>query len=133
MQKSGLSKEDIRRDADAVIEQAIRSAMESANEAPEVSRLKKKLANTQQLLKMARRELARLSEVNDQIAKDLLKARRDKAVAKVMMPRRLHREIVFHLHPDRWEGDEAKLRAERCLTEFNGLQTWLYESDRWRA
>ena len=131
MRKSGLSKEDIRRDADAVIERAMRSATESANEAPEVSRLKKKLANTQQLLKMARREIVRLREVNNLIAEDLRKARHsaryDKAMAKVVMPKRLHREINFHLHPDRWEGDEAKQRAEKCFTEFNALHADLRE------
>jgi hypothetical protein len=38
----------------------------------------------------------------------------------------LYREIVFHLHPDRWEGREAKARAEKCLAEFNALKTKLH-------
>jgi hypothetical protein len=129
MRESGLSKEDIRRDADAVIERVMRAATKPVNETPEVFQLKRKLANMRQLLKTARREIARLSDVNYQIAEDLRKVRFAVHPAQVMMSKRLHREILFHLHPDRWEGNEAKQRAEKCLAEFNGLKAWLYERE----
>jgi hypothetical protein len=114
----------------SVIEQA-RKPTGPANEALELFQLKQKLTNTKQLLKMARREIVRLREVMSLIDADLrrarIKAKWDAACARLVMPKRLHREINFHLHPDRWEGDEAKQRAEKCFTEFNALHADLRE------
>jgi hypothetical protein len=40
---------------------------------------------------------------------------------RLVMSKRLHREIRAHLHPDRVQDPAAKKRADKCLGEFNGL------------
>ena len=46
---------------------------------------------------------------------------------RLIMPKRLHREIRFHLHSDRIQGHEAKLRADKALAEFNALKVQFSE------
>jgi hypothetical protein len=38
------------------------------------------------------------------------------------MPKRLYREIKFHVHPDRIQDAELKKRANKCLAEFSALK-----------
>jgi hypothetical protein len=89
-------------------------------------------------MKMALEEIIALKRANAAIDKILEgRIKDDKwrgflskyAPPQLIISKRLHREIVFHLHPDRWESNEAKQRAEKCLQEFNALKSKLYEED----
>jgi hypothetical protein len=78
--------------------------------------------------------LKRALEMHDKLLKRRIKNNQlqsksyiDKyGIPQLILSKRLHREIAFHLHPDRWDG-EAKARAEKCMAEFNSLKAKLYE------
>jgi chromosome segregation ATPase len=46
---------------------------------------------------------------------------------QLVMSERLFKEINFHIHEDRAQGEKAKARAHKCLAEFNGLNRKLYK------
>jgi hypothetical protein len=89
-------------------------------------------------MRMAQEEIAALKRANTFLNKLLEGRLKDKDIQRysfltpvqLITSKRLYREIVFHIHPDRIQDAEAKARAEKCLTEFNALKTMLYEEDR---
>jgi hypothetical protein len=41
---------------------------------------------------------------------------------RLVMPKRLYREIIFHVHPDRIQDAKLRKRANKCLAEFSALK-----------